>query len=546
MKTTRTMLFVLMALGLFVCGSARAQNVSGAEAVVVAENWIKATIAVDGSWGRHDTATLAGVQPFARDDEVLGYCYSVEPVGYIIVPLRRELAPVQAYSATCNLDPSSDQGLVDVLKTKMAGMLHALNQGLRKPGLTVASGPGPMLEVDYAPAWAALTVSRPSGKLGIQSDISIAAAGDTVGPLLTSSWNQTPPYNLFCPSGGGSCSGYYDGRCAAGCGPVAMAQIMRYWAWPPRSPCDPSWTEDGHFRWADMPDRLPYLTKSDLTSSDPRTVSQVHAVAALCRDVGELCGALYCWDGCGTATILDTNWLFDIFVTEMTDILVDLSYNEDIEVKDREDDTAERWFQRIQNQVNQNRPVLYAIPHHFIVADGWREVSIGGAVVKQYHMNYGWGGSYVPKPGDPAYCADWAQYTSGSNAWYTLDALPCRDLADERLVIRLNPKCAVGASVFGNHAGLSATSYVYFDQDAMVLPVGPSNVTQYMGYNCQFLPGITLRTGLGPFGSPIRFLGGPAGFDTRLFSIKGTATTSIKINMGGAVTLHDGGCLRFF
>ncbi|MFZ5979693.1 MAG: C10 family peptidase, partial [Candidatus Zixiibacteriota bacterium] len=59
------------------------------------------------------------------------------------------------------------------------------------------------------------------------------------------------------------------------------------------------------------------------------------------------------------------------------------------------------WFNMIVNEIDQSRPIMYLIDAHAIVCDGWR---ISGEL-NQYHMNYGWGGSY--------------------NAWYTVDNLHC-------------------------------------------------------------------------------------------------------------------------
>lgn len=51
-------------------------------------------------------------------------------------------------------------------------------------------------------------------------------------PLVPVKWDQCHPYNYYCSS----CSDYegtnYAGRCAAGCGPVAAAQIMAYHKYP--------------------------------------------------------------------------------------------------------------------------------------------------------------------------------------------------------------------------------------------------------------------------------------------------------------------------
>ena len=58
--------------------------------------------------------------------------------------------------------------------------------------------------------------------------------------------------------------------------------------------------------------------------------------------------------------------------------------------RNRDDYSAVAWFNRMKTQFNLNRPVQYRIPDHSIVGDGWQE--IGSTPIRQYHMNYGWGG----------------------------------------------------------------------------------------------------------------------------------------------------------
>jgi hypothetical protein len=53
-------------------------------------------------------------------------------------------------------------------------------------------------------------------------------ATNVVTPLLTSVWGQLWPYNSLCPSDPNGSGGYV----AAGCGPLAMAQILRYHHYP--------------------------------------------------------------------------------------------------------------------------------------------------------------------------------------------------------------------------------------------------------------------------------------------------------------------------
>jgi len=55
---------------------------------------------------------------------------------------------------------------------------------------------------------------------------------------LTTTWHQGAPFNNFCPMGDG-------GRSVVGCTATAMAQIMKYWEWPPSGNDNSSYIWDG-------------------------------------------------------------------------------------------------------------------------------------------------------------------------------------------------------------------------------------------------------------------------------------------------------------
>ena len=50
----------------------------------------------------------------------------------------------------------------------------------------------------------------------------------SVDPLLQCKWNQSYPYNVYCPEDPGGSGGYVY----AGCVATAMAQVMYYWRYP--------------------------------------------------------------------------------------------------------------------------------------------------------------------------------------------------------------------------------------------------------------------------------------------------------------------------
>ena len=85
--------------------AARAQPVTMNEAQDVVESWLPLIIEEYGSWGGSATATVGSGEDFTRGGRVLGYYFSIEPRGFVLVSARREMAPIKAYSEKNDLDP---------------------------------------------------------------------------------------------------------------------------------------------------------------------------------------------------------------------------------------------------------------------------------------------------------------------------------------------------------------------------------------------------------------------------------------------------------
>ena len=75
---------------------ARAEITTIDEARMVAENQVRLVIAERGSWGGHADAEVVSIEPFRRDEQLIGYVCHIAPVGYILVSPLRELAPIRA------------------------------------------------------------------------------------------------------------------------------------------------------------------------------------------------------------------------------------------------------------------------------------------------------------------------------------------------------------------------------------------------------------------------------------------------------------------
>jgi hypothetical protein len=399
------------------------------EALKVGRNWVALITELEGEWAGSAAPTVEEVLDFTLDGRLVGYYCPVEPRGFVAVSLIRGLAPIKANSDVSEIDLDAESGPDAFLKESMAALLDAV-EGKLGPveALTVDAVRG-ILEVDYTASWEAY--------LGDFAALSRDyAGGDTLVPDL---WHQTEPYNFYCPPGD-SCD-----HTSVGCGPLSCAQIAHYWNWPPYG--------EGPFAstvydWRNMPNQL------DDGISPPE---HIEAVARLCADFGEAQDAIYgCPDQGGTGATPDSipGSLEHCF-----------RFSDDGNYVTRVSYTAEDWFDVLKGELNKNRPLVYLIPDHAMVCDGWKET--GSPVLREYHMNYG-GGSTT------------------QNIWYTLDALPDGDILVEAALLHVYPETALGGAFTGIFPKESFP-YRYFDRDTE----GASAVFA-PGQSFQLLPDVTV------------------------------------------------------
>lgn len=486
-KLKNTILIVLlMAVGLTM--PARAEKASIDEALTVANNWINLIIQKKGSWGDANTAYVEDIQEFKRGQRILGYFCNVKPVGHIVLSLHKQLAPVKAYSATCNLDPESEVGMAELLKDCMERIHNRINEWATRMNVSPDEVMADVLEINYRGSWDGLNVDAVSFQQELDSEVE-PMNYQSSQVLLTSSWHQDDPYNRTCPLASGSCTAT---RCLVGCVATAGAQIMRYWNWPPYGVGSPY---DDIYDWPNMPDR----------ATGTSTAAQIDAVAELSSEVGIAVGMLYCSNDCQSGS----------YTYDMEGVFEDhYRYSTACAKRERRDySSAADWFSLIQGELNVNQPLQYRILGHSIVCDGWQIVG----VTKQYHMNYGW--------------------DNFRNTWYTLDALYQAgggDVGDEYLLENIYPAQSLGSVLTGPYPRDSTFYYRYFNVDAT-----GTSTTFDGGQYLQFLPDITVRCTSGS----IRF-NGSASYITRLFS-RGDSTKGARLHGGGTIKLNRYGTIRF-
>ena len=321
----------LMLLGL-AFGSINAAQISQSEALGVASRYMA------GSRQKH---LVRAMQTSHSGDAAPYYIFNAaDGNGFVIVSGDDELTEVVGYSKTGHIDTSDiPDGLQSLLDS-----------------------------------YAAYVAQVQSGEAQAYK-VSVADAAPVVAPLLTSTWNQTDPYNRLCPIDPST-----NQRSAVGCVATAMAQVCNYWKWPlkpqafstsyrcsngTRVQVDFSKSE---YDWDNMLDSYP--------ASGSWTDAQANAVAQLSFDLGAAVYMDYASAGSGAqdSTIPYTLERFGY----------------DCQLYYRSQYTKATFIDLIKENLDMRQPMLFSgqgtAGGHCFVADGYDS---NGFI----HINWGWAGT---------------------------------------------------------------------------------------------------------------------------------------------------------
>ncbi|MFH1686662.1 MAG: C10 family peptidase [bacterium] len=399
--------------------SASGTTATALEARQVAANWLQYSAAKGETW-KGQVAAQIGVTDMLLGDsgELLAWCFQVDPVGYIMVPLLKELPAIKMYSSACHIDVSDSGGPAQLLREVLSAR-HETYRTLHGSLDQVPTDPDQYASSTRTWEWLAVSSDRFVRGLTDKG----ATTRLEAGPLLTSYWDQGPPYNAFCPTGDG-------GLCVVGCVATSFAQIMAYHQWPLEGEgshtyywngdqsCDGS--SPGQNLTADFSDPYDWnnIVDNCYFGCEPETVL---AIAELCYEVGVALHMNYgvCASGAWPSRML-------------TMMPQHFGYKPIMSEIHRSDYSLTGWYAQIQQQIDQGLPAEYTIYSHSIVCDGYRM----DGDLRQYHMNYGW--------------------ANGNNSWYTLDSLHCPwdgcDPMIEGMIIDMKPDRDL-VMQFGNTIG---------------------------------------------------------------------------------------------
>jgi len=199
-----------------------------------------------------------------------------------------------------------------------------------------------------------------------------------VGPLIQTKWSGGSPFNDMVPFQSDNIT-----RSPAGCGAIAMAQIMKYHNYPVRGTGQsesytaqlggittvPSVNFNVNYDWANM--------LNSYTRANPGTERQRNAVAMLLYHAGVASRMNYGNNQTGSSTGV---------VNIARGLVANFGYDNSIEYKSREWYDKETWEEIIRSQLDAGLPVLYMNSIHIYIVDGYDNTG-------RFHINWGSGGS---------------------------------------------------------------------------------------------------------------------------------------------------------
>ncbi|MBU1948273.1 MAG: C10 family peptidase [Candidatus Eisenbacteria bacterium] len=424
---------------------ARAETATADEMETVATNWLATMVHQHGDWAGEIHPRIESVQEIRVGETLLARCYSIFPQGHIVVPVLMEMSPVKVSSETCGLDVQQAQGFPQLLREILK---HRAQLFMERYGSLAAAQPATgevLFDRAHRETWDRY-LAHPADFARSLGEDPLFSRGE-VGPLLTTAWHQGDPYNNYAPMGDG-------GRCVVGCVATATAQIMRYWNWPPRGVSGWSyyWGGDtscggsspGDWLYAEFSDPYDWDNMPN-SCTGGCTPEQEDALAELNYEVGIAFEMVY--GACGSGA----------YTSDIIDVLPNyFRYDNTINEVSRSSHDPDSWFHIIQDEIDAGRPMAYSFRYsategHAIVCDGWRDTQ----GFNQYHMNYGWGGSY--------------------NAWFSIDAIyHTYDIGQEKLYRRIMPKIGYVFTVLPDGSGDYPTIQAAIDDvlDADIIELG--------------------------------------------------------------------------
>ena len=200
---------------------------------------------------------------------------------------------------------------------------------------------------------------------------------DSVGPLLTTTWNQGQYYNALCPADGQG----PDGHVYTGCVATAMAQIINYWGQQQTIHTRGKHSYNSNYGTLEVDfgnNTYDFAHMTD-TLANENTTEEIYAVATLMRDCGVAVNMSYGPSESSTLPQEARAALINFF-----------GFSPNTSYAERNYFSATDWNALLRENIAANQPILYSgfgSGGHSFVCDGYKTDDY-------FHFNFGWGGFF--------------------------------------------------------------------------------------------------------------------------------------------------------
>lgn len=303
----------------------------------------------------------------ADNGQAAFYVFGLQPRGFVIVSADDRMKPILGYSTESNFTVQLPDGLMTFFDNYKAGFSQMVANDVPRTAEAIAD-------------WERL---EKTGRL------SASKTDRSVGPLLSSIWNQTDLYNNMAPE---DPSSVFSGHCKSGCVANTMSQIMRYWEWPRTGTGSHGYNANsyyGNYGWQEanfgeatyrfdlMPDFLDFA--SPQYEVDATALLEYHAGVGVDMGYGPNASGAYSQD----VPNAFTNYF---------------RYSPDMYLSTLDYYVLDEWNDMLRANLDAGMPFYYASSGpdgaHAYVLDGYDEYDM-------FHLNWGWAGF--------------------DNGWYTID-----------------------------------------------------------------------------------------------------------------------------
>ena len=279
------------------------------------------------------------------------YVFALQPKGFVIVAADNRVEPILGYSY-------DNDFVVANMPDHVRGWLGGYEQQIKA-----------VVDQDMAPA------AETSAKWSrLQSGQSMSAlTGETVGPLLTTTWDQGQYYNALCPIDFDG----PDGHAYTGCVATALAQIINYHQYPQQGRGTHIYSCNYGSMSANYGSTNYNYTLMPNALTATSTPTEVDAVASLIRDCGVAVNMSYSPSESEALDMDARAALMNFFKYSPNMSFAEKSYFSD-----------EEWETMLRNDLDAGNPVYYSghgTGGHAFVCDGYNANGY-------FSFNFGWGG----------------------------------------------------------------------------------------------------------------------------------------------------------